>query len=306
MAARSIGTATISFGLVTIPIKLFSTNESSSGISFNLLHDKCKGRVKQQYICPRENNEVVERSSMVKGYEFAKDQYVLFTEEELKTLEEAASKAIEIVEFVPLSKVDPLYFEKSYYLGPDKGSEKSYRLLSQAMRQTDRCALAKYAARGKGYLVLLRPFEDGLIMQELKYADEVKPFSEVDVATGEVKEQELKLAMQLIGQISSDEFRPEQYKDEVKERTLALIKQKAEGEALTVAPVAEPQGQIIDLMEALKASLAKKGPAAPASSADAKPAAAASEEPSERKGPKRAPREKSAESTAASAKKRAK
>src|SRR5687767_10506785 len=148
MAARSIGTATISFGLVTIPIKMFSTNESSSGISFNLLHGKCKGRLKQQYICPRDNNEVVERSAMVKGYEFAKDQYVLFTEEELKALEEASSKAVEITEFVPLSKVDPLYFEKSYYLGPDKGAEKSYGLLSQAMQTTQKCALAKYAARG--------------------------------------------------------------------------------------------------------------------------------------------------------------
>src|SRR4051795_6834703 len=163
MATRSIGTATITFGLVTIPIKLFSTNESSSGISFNMLHEKCKGRLKQQYICPRDNNEVVERSATVKGYEFAKDQYVIFTEEEMKALEEAASKAVEITEFVPLSKVDPLYFEKAYYLGPDKGAEKSYRLLSEAMRQSEKCALAKYAARGKQYLVLLRPFQEGLI-----------------------------------------------------------------------------------------------------------------------------------------------
>lgn len=297
MAARSIGTATISFGLVTIPIKMFSTNESSSGISFNMLHGKCKGRLKQQYICPRDNNEVVERSAMVKGYEFAKDQYVLFSEEELKALEEASSKAIEITEFLPLAKVDPLYFEKSYYLGPDKGADKSYRLLSEAMLQTQKCALARYAARGKQYLVLLRPFEDGLIMQELKYADEVKSFSEVELAKTEVKEQELKLATQLIAQISSDEFKPDQYKDEVKERTLALIQKKAQGETITLTPAAEPQGQIIDLMEALKASLAKQGQAMPAS------AAAPSVSEDERKVPKRAPRGKE---SAGTGKKRAK
>ncbi|MBS2032823.1 MAG: Ku protein [Deltaproteobacteria bacterium] len=286
MATRSIGTATISFGLVSIPIKLFSTNESSSGISFNLLHDKCKGRVKQQYICPKDNNEVVERTNMVKGYEFAKDQYVLFTEEELKALEEQASKAIEITEFVPLSKVDPLYFEKAYYLGPDKGADKSYKLLGEAMRETQRCALAKYAARGKQYLVLLRPVENGIVMQELRYADEVKPMSEVPLGEGEVKEAELTLAKQLINQISTEQFDPKKYKDEVKERTLAQIQRKMQGEAVSVVAEAAPQGKIIDLMEALKASLSNKG-SAPVATPETLAAEAA--EP-ERKGPKRAPR----------------
>ena len=286
MATRSTGTATISFGLVSIPIKLYTTNESSSGISFNLLHDKCKGRLKQQYICPKDNNEVVERASMVKGYEFAKDQYVLFTEEELKALEEQASKAIEITEFLPLAKVDPLYFEKAYYLGPDKGAEKSYRLLAEAMKKTQRCALAKYAARGKQYLVLLRPMENGLVMQELRYADEVKPFNEVPVGEAEVKEPELQLAIQLIEQITSAEFEPAKYKDDVKERTLALIQRKVQGESVVMAPEAPHEGKIIDLMEALKASLSSaKKPAAPA---EEKPAAEAAE--AERKGPKRAPR----------------
>jgi DNA end-binding protein Ku len=284
MAARSIGTGTITFGLVSIPVKLFTTNQSSSGISFNLLHAKCKGRLKQQYHCPKDN-EIVERADMVKGYEFAKDQYVLFTEDELKALEEQASKAIEITEFVPLEKVDPLYFEKAYYLGPDKGAEKSYRLLSQAMRTSGRCALAKYAARGKQYIMLLRPLEDGIVMQELRYADEVKPFSEIETGSGEVKEAQLKLAMQLIDQISSEQFQPEKYKDEVRARVMAQIERKVQGEAVSVAPEAAPQGQIIDLMEALKASLAKQG------GAEAKPAASA-EAPAEeeRKGPKRAPK----------------
>jgi DNA end-binding protein Ku len=258
MAARSIASASISFGLVTIPIKLYSTSESSSGISFNLLHEKCKGRVKQQYICPRDNNEVVERSAMVKGYEFAKDQYVIFTEEELKALEEQASKMIEITEFVPLSKVDPLYFEKGYYLGPDKGAEKSYQLLILAMKETGQCAVAKYAARGKQYLVLLRPYENALVMQELKYADELKSVQELGISQQDVKEMELKLAVQLVEQIAAKDFHPESYHDEVKERTLAQIEKKAQGEQVVLTPSAEPHAKIIDLMEALKASLAQK------------------------------------------------
>lgn len=282
MAARSIGTGTITFGLVSIPVKLFSTNQTSSDISFNWLHEKCKGRLKQQYFCPKDN-ETVERTAMVKGYEFAKDQYVLFTEEELKALDEVASKAIEITEFVPLDKVDPLYFEKGYYLGPDKGAEKPYRLLSQAMQKTGRCGLAKYAARGKQYLVLLRPFGEGLVMQELRYADEVKPFSEVPLGEGEVKEAEMKLAVALIEQITSEAFKPEKYKDEVRERVMALIEKKVQGETVTVTPEAAPQGQIIDLMEALKASLSSK-----------KAAPQAQDKDEERKGPKRAPRKSEA------------
>lgn len=284
MGARSIGSASISFGLVNIPVKLYSTTESTVGVSFNLLHEKCKGRLKQQYICPRDNNEVVERSAMVKGYEFAKDQYVVFTDEELKALEEQASKTIEITEFVTLAKVDPLYFEKAYYLGPDKGAEKSYRLLITAMKETGRSALAKYAARGKQYLVLVRPFENGLVMQELKYADEVKPLSEVPLGEADVKELELKLAVQLIEQIAAQDFHPEKYHDEVRARVLAQIERKVQGEQVTVAPVAEPQGKIIDLMEALKASLANRGaPSAPAKASEETPG-------EERKPPKRAPK----------------
>ncbi len=176
MVARSMSTATISFGLVTVPIRLYAASESQAAVSFNLLHEKCKSRLKQQYICPKDE-EIVTRDQMVKGYEFAKDQYVVFTEDEIKSMAEEASKTIEITEFVPLAKVDPIYFEGAYYLGPDKGGEKAYRLLTEAMRQTGRCALAKWAARGKQYLTLMRPIEGGLIMQVLNYADEVRPFS---------------------------------------------------------------------------------------------------------------------------------
>ncbi|MFO7699817.1 MAG: Ku protein, partial [Acidimicrobiia bacterium] len=146
--ARPIATGTISFGLVAIPVKLFSTNEPDSRISFNSLHEACGTRVRQQFYCPKDE-VVVSRDEMVKGYEFAKDQYVVFTPEELKAMELASTQSIDIKEFVPLAEVDPLYYEKAYYLGPDKGGAKPYALLSEAMKSTGRAALARYAARGK-------------------------------------------------------------------------------------------------------------------------------------------------------------
>jgi DNA end-binding protein Ku len=264
MSARSIGTGTISFGMVSIPIRLYSAGESSAAVSFNLLHTKCKTRLKQQYICPTDN-EIVPRDQMVKGYEFSKDKYVTFTDEELKAMAEEAQKAIEITEFVPASQVDPIYFDGAYYLGPDKGGEKAYKLLSEAMKQTGRSALAKWAARGKQYLVLIRPTASGLVMQQLLYADEVRSFAEVPVGDAEVKEPELKLAVQLVEQIASDEFHPENYTDEVRKRYLEAIQRKVEGQEVTTAPEA-PRAQIIDLMEALKASLANKAAAAAAES----------------------------------------
>ena len=287
---RPIGGGTISFGLVSIPVKLYSAAQSSSAISFNLLHAACGGRLKQQYICPREDNMVVERDQMVKGYEFAKERYVTFTPEELKSLEEKASSQIEISEFVPSDKIDPVYFDKPYYLGPEKGADRAYRLLAAAMRETGRTALARYSARGKQYLVQIRPLPEGsgLVMQQLLYADEVRPFSEVPLEEGEVKEGELKLAEQIIQQISSDEFKPEKYKDEVRERVQAQIQRKVEGQTIQVDEPQQQPTQIIDLMEALKASLAAKG-LAPASQASvAAPSEPAAEE---RKPAKRAPRE---------------
>jgi len=257
MPARAISTATISFGLVSIPIKLYTTSESSAGISFNMLH-KCGTRLKQQYWCQKDE-KVVPRDEIVKGYEFAKGQYVIFSDEELKALEAQSSRMIEIREFIPASEVDPIFFEKAYYLGPDKGGDKPYHLLAEAMKATSRVALASYAARGKQYLVLLRPFEDGLLMQQLHYPEEIRSFSEVERGDAAPNEAELKLAKQLIDQISNDEFHPEQYEDEVKKRTEEVIARKVEGEEVTYVEAAEPQAKIIDLMEALKASLDAKG-----------------------------------------------
>jgi DNA end-binding protein Ku len=275
MSAHSISSATISFGLVTIPVRLFSTGQSSESISFRMVHKKCGTPLKQQYVCPKEV-VVVERDDIAKGYEFSKDQFVLFTNEEIKAVEEEATRAIAIVEFVPLASVDPVYYDRPYYLGPDKGAERAYKLLSKAMVKTGVAGLAQYAARGKQYLVMLRAMEGGLVMQQLRYAEEVRPFSEVGVPDVEVKAEELNLALQLMQQNVHKEFHPERYKDTVRGRMLEVIQQKVEGQEITVGPAEAPKAQIIDLMDALKASLGVEGetkkakPAKPAE--DRKPA----------------------------------
>jgi DNA end-binding protein Ku len=257
MAARAISSATISFGLVSIPVKLFTTTESSGQISFNMLH-QCGTRVKQQYWCPTDE-KVVPREEMVKGYEFAKGKYVTFTNEEIKSLEAEATQMIEIREFLPLAQVDPLHFERAYYLGPDKGGDKPYALLSKAMEKTGRCAIASWAARGKQYLVLVRPYQGGLILEQLHYADELRSFSEVERTDTKVSDAELSLAEKLIEQIAVDEFHPEKYEDTVKKRMEQVIAQKVEGQEVTFVEAQEPQGKIIDLMEALRASLEETG-----------------------------------------------
>lgn len=257
MPARSIGTATISFGLVSVPVHVYSSSESKRSVSFNLLHKKCSTRLKQQYICPKDD-EIVPREDMVKGYEFTKDQYVVFTPEELKALDEKASNTIDISEFVPLAAVDRIYLEKVYFLGPDKGGDRAYKLLAQALGDTGRAALGQYAARGQQHLVLLRPMEDGLIvMEQLHYQDELKPVGEVPLGEGDVKPMELTLAKQLIEQHATDEFDPAKYSDQVRERVLEAINRKVEGQEITAEPSQDGGGKIIDLMEALKASLAK-------------------------------------------------
>src|SRR6476620_9007869 len=261
MPARSIATANISFGLVSVPVNLYSSSESKASVSLNMLHKKCGSRLKQQYICPKDNNEVVSRDDTVKGYEFAKDQYVILSPEELKALEEKATGMIDIVEFVPLAKVDREYLEKVYYLGPDKGGERAYRLLAAALQETGRAALGQYAARGQQHLVLLRPLNGVLVMEQLHYADEVRSPAEVPVPAGEVKPAELALAKQLIEQTANEEFEPTKYKDTVRERVMETIQRKVDGQDITsdIAPEAGG-GKIIDLMEALKASLVKTAP----------------------------------------------
>ncbi len=260
MPARAISSATVSFGLVSIPIKLYSAHETSNDIHFNMLHGECGTRLKQQYICPT-HDRVVSRDETVRGYEFAKGQFVKLTDEEYKALQEVADNTIALTEFVPAKEVDPVYFERSYYLGPDKGGERAYRLLIEAMHETGLVGLAKYAARGKQYLVLVRPFgKDGLIMHQLHYSDEIKAFDEVPIKEGKpATSAEVKLAVQLIEQIAEKKFVPDKYEDEVKERMLALIEKKVQGEEITSAPEPAPQAQVIDLMEALRKSLGMGG-----------------------------------------------
>jgi DNA end-binding protein Ku len=278
MPPRAISTASISFGLVAIPVKLYPATQATSAVSFNMLHQPpCGSRLKQQYICAREE-VIVPRDEMVKGYEFAKDQYVVFTPAELKALEERATQTVDITEFVPIDQVDPVFYDKPYYLAPEKGGEKAYHLLNEVMKGSGRAALARYAARGKMYLVMIRPSDQGLVMQQLLYADEVRSFSEVpmpDVPT--VREAELKLAQQLVDQISNETFDPTKYEDEVKTRVMADIQRKVEGQEIeAVADDGGAPAQVIDLMEALKASLEASGrgakPAAAPPGADRRPA----------------------------------
>lgn len=255
MAARSIANATISFGLVSVPVNLYSSAESKASISFNMLHKKCGSRLKQQYICTKDQ-EIVTRDDTVKGYEFSKDQYVILTVEELKALDEKATGAIDILEFVPLAKVERVYLEKVYYLGPDKGGDRAYRLLAAALEETGLAALGQYAARGTQYLVLLRPSNGVLVMEQLHYADEIRPTTEVTIPAGDIKPMELAMAKQLIAQTASETFDPEKYKDTVRERVMETIQRKVDGQDITSDIKPEGGAKILDLMEALKASLA--------------------------------------------------
>lgn len=257
MPPRPIASASISFGLVSVPVSLYSASESSATVSFNMLHKTCGSRLKQQYICPQEGG-VVEKDEIAKGYEFSKGQYVTFTPEEIKALDEKATNSIDIAEFVPLDAVDRMYLDKVYYLGPDKGGDRAYRLLGEALKVTGRAAVGQYSARGKQHLVLVRPLDGVLVMEQLHYPAELKPVAEVPHPEAPVKDVELALARQLIEQSSTDEFRPENYRDTVRERVLDAIQRKVEGQEIT-ADAAPPETKIIDLMDALKASLAKKG-----------------------------------------------
>jgi DNA end-binding protein Ku len=261
MAARSIASLTISFGMVSIPVKLYSATEASRAMSFNLLHKACGSRLRQQYFCVKEDVPVA-REEMAKGYEFAKDQYVMFTPEELKALEEAGTQTADITEFVPAKAIDPVFFDKAYYLGPDKGGAKPYALLARALKESGRCALGRYAARGKQYIVMIRPVDtglvEGLVMQQLLYAAEVRSINDVDIPKTEVKPAELKLAQQLIEQQTAEKFDPAAYTDEVRARIEAAIQKKVEGQEITMAEAPPQEAKVIDLMEALKASLEKK------------------------------------------------
>lgn len=255
MAARAISSGTISFGLVSIPVKLY-TATSAQQARFNMLHKETSSRVKQQYVVPS-TGEVVERKELVKGYEYSKGQYVIFSDDELKAMEAERSGSFDIVEFVPLESVDLIQVEKTYYLGPDKGGDKAYQLLRQSMDESGKVAVGRWAAKGKEQLVLIRPYKDGLMLHQMFYANEVRAFDDVERgATFDFKEVERELALKLIGELSVEAFEPEKYKDEYADRVKAAIDQKVAGQEIQVAQEV-PKAQIIDLFEALKQSLSE-------------------------------------------------
>jgi DNA end-binding protein Ku len=283
--ARSIASLTISFGLVAIPVKLYSATVSSERISFNLLRQKDGSRVKQQYVAVNDGKPV-ERSEMVKGYEFAKDQYVMFTPEELKALEDTTTHAIDIGQFVPLDSVDPLYFDGTYYLAPDKGGAKPYTLLTTALRKAQQCAVGRWISRGKEHIVIIRALEDGLAMHQLHFKAEVRSLKDLGIEAAPVSEPELKLARQLIDQLGAKRFDPNEFADEHRARVEAAIQRKVDGKEVSLAegPVSTKGGNVIDLMEALRASIDARGSKTP----DLK----------ERKAPKRAAAQASSRKTA--------
>jgi DNA end-binding protein Ku len=255
MAARSIGSGTISFGLVSIPIRLY-TATSAKSVSFNMLHKTCGSRLKQQLLCASEGVPV-ERTDVIKGFEYARDQYVKFTDEELKAMEAARTDQLELLEFVPADTVDFIFIEKTYYLGPDKGGDRAYRLLSESLERAKRLAVGRFAQRGKDNLVLVRPYRKGLILHECYYADEVRSFDDVETGGAfEFKDIELDLANKLIEQLDQPKFEPERFRDTWADKVKEAVEKKIAGEEV-IAPPEAPKAQIIDLLEALKRSVAQ-------------------------------------------------
>jgi DNA end-binding protein Ku len=272
--ARAIASLTISFGLVAIPVKLYSATISSERLSFNLLRQKDGSRVKQQYVAVNDG-ALVERSEMTKGYEFAKGQYVIFSPEELKALEDTTTHTIDITQFVPLESVDPVYFDGTYYLAPDKGGAKPYSLLATALKKAKQCAVGRWISRGKEHIVILRPMDDGLAMHQLHFKAEVREIKDLGVEPAPVSEAELKLANQLIDQLAAKRFDPNEYVDEHRARVEAAIQRKVEGKEVSFAeaPLTNAGTNVVDLMEVLKASLNARG----------------GKEAKDRKAPKKAP-----------------
>lgn len=280
-SARSIASLTISFGLVAIPVKLYSAIVSSERISFNLLRQKDGSRVKQQYVAVTDGRPV-DRSEMTKGYEFAKDQYVMFSAEELKALEDPTTHTIDIAQFVPLQSVDPVYFDGTYYLAPDNGGEKPYALFATALKKTRECAIGRWTSRGKEHMIIVRPIDEGLAMHQLHFKAEVRTIKELGIDAAPVSDAELKLAGRLIEQLAAKRFDPNAFTDEHRVRVEAAIQRKVEGKEVSVAESPAHHGKnVVDLMEALKASLNGRGsPKTP--------------EARERKSPQRAPAPKGA------------
>ena len=262
MALRPLRNATISFGLVNIPVRFYTATKSED-VHFNLLHESCGSRVNRKWWCPH-HEKIVESSELVRAYAISKNKYVTFTDEEIDTLETDDNRALDITEFLQLEQIDPVFFEKAYFLGPGAGGGKTYKLLSQAMKKQNKVALARWVSANREHLVILRPFEDGLVLHTMYYADEVRDFAAVEKEDAPIKEKEIKLAEMLIDELTEKKFNPLQYKDDYRERLLDRIRDKSKGKAIVSEEKEDEDkgGEVIDIMEALRRSL--EGGRAPA------------------------------------------
>src|SRR3954468_12559196 len=240
MALRPLRNATISFGLVSIPVRFYTATKSED-VHFNLLHESCGTRVNRKWWCPH-HEKIVDSDELIRGYAISKSKYVTFTDEEIETLETDDDRALEITEFVDLHEIDPVFYEKAYFLGPSPGGGKTYRLLSQAMKKQDKVAVARWVAAGKEHLVVLRPYDKGLVLHTMYYADEVRDFGAIDLEEGPVKDKEVALAEMLIDELTEKKFNPLQFKDEYRERVLHRIKAKSQGKTIEAEEPEEGKG----------------------------------------------------------------
>ena len=258
--ARPMASVTVSFGLVAIPVNVYSSVVTAERMSFNFLRAKDGSRVRQQYIAVNDG-EVVPRSEITKGYEFSKGQFVIFSAKELKELEDKTSRTIDITEFVPLESVDPIYFAGTYLLAPEKGGAKPYALLARSLSESELCAVGRWVSHGKEHIVVLRPLDGGLAMHQLHFHAEIRSMKDLGIETAKVSDAELKLARQLIDQLAAKKFDPTEYADEFKGRLAAAVRRKIDGKEISVAAeagTAQSEGNVIDLMQALKKSLGGK------------------------------------------------
>jgi DNA end-binding protein Ku len=265
--ATSVWKGHLTFGLISIPIRMFAAARGER-VSFNQLHKVCNSRLKQPLTCPT-CNRTVERSEVIKGFEYEKDQYVLFTEEELDKIEPPSAHVMEILEFVKLNEVDPLYYDASYYIAPEEGGAKAYKLLMQAMEESGYAAIAKLTMHQREHIVVIRPRANGLTLHTMFYSSEIRAAESIPTDQVELKDQEKKLAHQLIDSLAVP-FQPQKYRDEYQDNVKAMIAAKLKGQEIT--EVTQPHlAPVIDLMEALKKSIA--GKQAPAAVAEVAPAA---------------------------------
>lgn len=268
MALRPLRNATISFGLVSIPVRFYTATKTED-VHFHLLHESCGTRVNRKWWCPH-HEKIVPSDELIRGYAISKNKYVTFTDEEIEALETDDNRSLEITEFVDLTQIDPVFFEKAYFLGPAPGGGKTYKLLATALKKQGKVALGSWVTANRAHLVVVRPYEEGLILHTMYYADEVRDFGAIEHEAGHVTEKETKLAEMLIDELTEAKFNPLQFKDEYRERLLDRIRAKSQGKTITAEePEKEKGGEVVDIMEALRRSL-QGGGRAPAKRAPAR------------------------------------